>query len=526
MKKELRWKAILCAFVFVLSVVYLMPSVLGRDLSWWPSGRLNLGLDLKGGMHIVYAVKTMRAVHAEIVRLKEDIGERFEREGFPYTEARVTDENELVLTFASRDHARAALAWMEEETGDYETYAVNNLGFSVRMEPELIRDVERTALDQAREKIMRRVDQFGVREPYIAPQGDDRIVVRLPGVVDPEQAKRLLGTTAVLHFKIVPPNGYAETREALLARLGDEIPEGFAIYPGRVEEGVPEGFYLLPIEPAMTGQHLTDARPGFDEYGANSVNFRFDAEGARQFGELTAANIDQPLAIVLDDIVMGRPPTIRSKITSRGQITGTFTREETRNFAIVLRSGSLPVPVEIEEERTVGPLLGHDSIQKGAISFIIGGVLVLIFMVIYYKVSGFIANLALVMNIMMILGGLTLFDATLTFPGIAGIILTVGMAVDANVIIFERIREELRVGKTPRAAIDTGYRKALWTILDANITTGLAALILFQFGTGPVKGFAVTLTIGIVASVFTAVVVTRLIFDLWADRPSVRSLSI
>ena len=524
--KQYKWKIILILSVLVISAIYLVPTVLDREIEWWPSGKLNLGLDLKGGMHIIYGVRTDKAVHSEMVRIKRELANWLEEEKALFSEAKVNDANELELTFADHETMGRARKWVEKELNSYDTFSNGSLSFGIRMRPGLISDVEQTALDQAREKIMRRVDQFGVREPSITTQGTDRIVVRLPGIVDPEQAKKLLGTTAVLHFKIVHQGGFAPTEEALLNKYSGNPPAGYKIYPAHGEKtGSQSGFYMLPIEPNMTGQNLIDARPSFDEHGANSVSFQFNAKGAKDFGELSGANIDKQLAIVLDDIVWSAP-VLRSKITSRGEITGTFTRDDTRNLSIVLRSGSLPVPVEIEEERTVGPLLGKDSIEKGTVSFIVGGILVLLFMAIYYKMAGIIANFALVLNILIILGGLALFDATLTFPGIAGIILTIGMAVDANVIIFERIREELRIGKTPRAAIDTGYSKALWTILDANITTGGAAIILFQFGTGPIKGFAVTLTIGIIASVFTAVVVTRLIFDLWAGRATVTKLSI
>jgi preprotein translocase subunit SecD len=527
MNKDLRWRLGVSAGAFLFAIVLVLPTFLNRDFALWGLGigKLNLGLDLKGGMHIVYGVKTMKAVHEEMGHRAEVLKETFTKEGYPFAQSRVTDENTLVLTFADGDQRAKARAWLDANWASMDAGDEGPDTITLRIKPDELREIEKIALDQAREKIVRRIDQFGVREPSITTQGKDQIVVRLPGVVDPEEAKKLLGRTAVLHFKIVPLKGFAPTKEQLLAGFGGQVPDGMAVYPSRGKAGDERGFYALPVVPSMTGANLTDARPSKDEHGFNSVSFQFDAQGAEAFGALTAANIDKPMAIVLDDIVMSAP-VIRSKITSRGEITGNFTREETRDLSIVLRSGSLPVPVEIEEERTVGPLLGKDSIRKGSISLIMGTAAVFLFMAIYYRKAGLIADLALVLNAFLILAAMSLFDATLSFPGIAGIVLTIGMAVDANVLIDERIREELRAGRTPRVAIDAGYKRAFSAILDSNVTTVGAAAILFQFGTGPIKGFAVTLTLGIAASMFTAVFVTHAVFDLWTSRRELTRLSI
>jgi preprotein translocase subunit SecD len=383
--------------------------------------------------------------------------------------------------------------------------------------------IKKMAVDQAVETITNRIDQFGVAEPDIRPQGRDRILVQLPGIKDPKRAIDIIGKTALLEFKLVDEDNSLE--EALKGNIpsGDEI-----LYQIKGEAGSQRKIpFLLKKRAVITGEYLTDARVQIDSrYNEPYVSLSFDSRGARLFGQITGANIKKRLAIVLDGVV-NSAPVIQDKITGgRAQITGRFTMEESRDLAIVLRAGALPAPVKIIEERTVGPSLGKDSINKGLKSMIIGGIVVILFMVFYYKFAGLLADLALLLNIVFIAAGLAFFGATLTLPGIAGIILIIGMAIDANVLIFERIREELRLGKTPRAAVDSGYSKALVTILDANITTLIAALVLFQFGTGPVKGFAVTLSIGIIASLFTAIFITRVIFDYFIIERGMKKVSI
>ncbi|MBW1674785.1 MAG: protein translocase subunit SecD, partial [Deltaproteobacteria bacterium] len=383
--------------------------------------------------------------------------------------------------------------------------------------------IKKMAVDQAVETITNRIDQFGVAEPDIRPQGKDRILVQLPGIKDPKRAIDIIGKTALLEFKLVDEDNSLE--EALKGNIppGDEV-----LYQIKGEAGSKRKIpFLLKKRAVITGEYLTDARVQIDSrYNEPYVSLSFDSRGARLFGQITGANIKKRLAIVLDGVV-NSAPVIQDKITGgRAQITGRFTMDESRDLAIVLRAGALPAPVKIIEERTVGPSLGKDSITKGLKSMIIGGIVVILFMVFYYKFAGLLADLALLLNILFIAAGLAFFGAALTLPGIAGIILIIGMAIDANVLIFERIREELRLGKTPRAAVDSGYSKALVTILDANITTLIAALVLFQFGTGPVKGFAVTLSIGIIASLFTAIFITRVIFDYFIIERGMKKVSI
>ena len=355
----------------------------------------------------------------------------------------------------------------------------------------------------ALEVVRNRIDQFGVREPLIQRQGADHIVVQLPGVTDRDRALKLLGQTAMLEFQLV-----SENSRLIQQALDDSAPSGFKL--AEDETGTP---LLLDAEGTLTGSILSDAWVDAGELGLPVVSFRMNKEGAKAFGRLTGANIGKRLAIVLDGTVQSAP-TIQSRITDAGQISGRFTREEANDLAIVLRAGALPAPIVIEEERTVGPSLGKDSIHAGLLAISFGGVLVVLFMLVYYRLAGVVAVGALTLNVLLILGGLGYFQATLTLPGIAGMILTLGMAVDANVLIYERMREELRAGRPLSLAVGAGYDKAFSAIFDSNLTTVIAALFLYWFGTGPIRGFATTLSIGIIASMFTAIFVTRIVFDL------------
>lgn len=390
-----------------------------------------------------------------------------------------------------------------------------NLGLDLQGGMQLLLEVEMDKVpeearedvaDRVAEIIRNRIDEFGVKEPDISTQGKTQVVVKLPGVTDRKRAKDIVGKSAHLEFKIV-----SEESELLEKAEAGNVPEGYEYK--KIKKNVPEDWVLMPSGAALTGEHLTTASVGFDNYGQAIVSLNFDKEGGKIFDEVTFNNIGKRLAIVLDGQVHSAP-VIRDRIPSgRAQITGSFTPEEASDLALVLRAGALPAPVKIIEERTVGPSLGRDSIKQGVKAGILGLILILLFMPIYYFLPGFIADLGLFIYMLLVVGALAAFHATLTLPGIAGFILSIGMAVDANVLIFERIREECKAGKAPRSAISSGYHKAFSAILDANITTLITSLILFIFGTGPVQGFAVTLSIGIVASMFTALVVNRVIFD-------------
>jgi preprotein translocase subunit SecD len=377
----------------------------------------------------------------------------------------------------------------------------------------MIRDL---AVRQALETIRNRVDQFGVAEPVIQRQGleSERILIQLPGVDDPARVKEIISSTAFLEWKEVVA-GPAPDRQSLLAAHGGTVPSDSEVVPGEREgpggSAVGREFYLLRRAAIVSGRELRNARRGQGQFGEPVVNFYLTPAAGEKFAEFTEVHIGDPAAIVLDNKVISAP-VIRSRIRDEGYIEGNFTLDEADDLALKLRAGALPASITYLEERTVGPSLGRDSIVRGVRSMVSGLAVVMLFMLVYYRLSGLNANVALILNIIILMGAMAYFGATLTLPGIAGGILTVGLAVDANVLIFERIREELRVGKTPRSAVDTGFSRAFGTILDANLTTLIAALFLFQFGTGPIKGFAVTLSIGILASVFTAVFVSRTIY--------------
>jgi len=527
MKDKRVWAIVI---VLIMCIVYMVPTVFDWESEWWPAQKINLGLDLQGGMHIVLAVDVDKAIKDELGHDAEVVQSVFKDRKLAYENAYYDAElGTLRVDFADAAALDKGREYLAAEWNDFEISSVGDLSLSLTMKEDVVRYIRQNALQQAVETISNRVDEFNVREPEIYTQGADQIVVRLPGVVDPARAKKLIGQTARLEFKLITEKArVAMNEQELLAPYGGKEPAGYKVYksyesnkttdrqPGRTNRTF-TGVYLMRITPEITGANLIDARVGYDQYQSPAVNFTFNDEGARQFAEITGTHIGKQLAIILDDKVYSAP-RIQSRIAGRGQITGDFTRQDALDLALVLRAGALPVPIRIDEERTVGATLGSDSIAKGRMSIIVGGVFVLLFMMFYYRKVGVAAVTALILNVMMILGGLALFGATLTLPGIAGMILTIGMAVDANVIINERVREELRNGKTPISAVATGYARATWTILDANITTLVAAVVLYNFGTGAIKGFAVTLTIGLIASVFTAIIVTRVIVERIAMR--------
>lgn len=420
-----------------------------------------------------------------------------------------------------------------EKLKDPITGKILNLGLDLRGGSHLILELDASkldpaaniadAVDRAIEIIRNRVDQFGLAEPLITRQGDRWIVVQLPGIKDPGRAKDLIGKTALLEFRMVEnapvlseiimklqEKGATPDEIGKYPEIAKLVPKGFQLFTGKEER-----YYLLKDTPELTGSTLVNAKVELGgQYGYPHVSIEFNKDGAKIFAAVTEANVDKNLAIVLDGVVQSAP-VIRTRIPDgKAIIEGNFGMEEAKLLATVLRAGALPAPVKVIEERTVGPTMGEDSIRYGFISCLIGSLAVMVFMIVYYGFSGVIANFALGLNLFLLLGAMAGFHATLTLPGIAGIALTLGMAVDANVLILERIREELKMGKTTRLAVDAGYDKAFVTILDSNLTTLIAAVFLFQFGTGPLKGFAVTLTVGIVVSMFTAITVTRMIYDL------------
>ena len=509
------------------AVVYLLPTV---NPQLWPHKTINLGLDLQGGMHLVLEVEVDRAVENTVERLGQDLRGMLKKERVRHLGIDRPDAMSLSVTIPDRENLEKFDRLLEDEFRGVKLISrqqqVDATEVALGLPEEESEHIKDMAVRQALETIRNRIDQFGVSEPDIRRQGADRILVQLPGVQETERAKSLIGQTALLEFKLVDEgNDVNAALEGSVPRDSEILYSyDIDIATGQRTNRVP---YLLKKRTLLTGANLTDARVQIDsQFNEPYVSIDFDRKGGRIFSKITEENVKKRLAIVLDNRVYSAP-VIQEKISGgRARITGNFTTEEANDLAIALRAGALPAPVKILEERTVGPSLGRDSIRKGLISMAIGGALVILFMVFYYKVSGIIADLALALNICLIAAGLAGFQATLTLPGIAGIILTIGMAVDANVLIFERIREELTLGKTPRSAVEAGYDRATLTILDANVTTLIAALVLFQFGTGPVKGFAVTLSMGVISSLFTALVLTRMIFDYLLINRRMKRLSI
>ncbi len=494
--------------------------------NWLPSSLVNLGLDLRGGAHLLAEVKV------------DDVYESRMEAMWPEIRDALRDERATVGTIRRQDSApdeirvrisqpegmsralevvRGLARQVQTLTGagatDIEARAEGDTIVVQLSEAEKLASDDRT-VRQSLEIIRRRIDEVGTREPTIQRQGADRILIQVPGIGSAGELKEIIGTTAQLTFNPVVGRG---TDPDAIPGVGEKL------VPSIDEEGV---YYTLDAAPVVTGEELVDAQPSFDQNGRPAVSFRFNTSGARKFGDYTLENIGAPFAIVLDDEVISAP-VIQSHIPGgSGIITGNFTVEESTNLAVLLRAGALPAGLDFLEERTIGPELGQDSIDAGKVATIVAFVAVLVFMALSYGLFGIFANIALILNVGLLFGLLSLIGATLTLPGIAGIVLTVGMAVDANVLIFERIREELKSAKGPARAIELGYEKALSAILDANVTTFITAVILFAMGSGPVRGFSITLGLGILTSVFTAIFVTRLMIVMWFERRRPKTIEV
>ncbi|MEJ2580944.1 MAG: protein translocase subunit SecD, partial [Acidobacteriota bacterium] len=521
MDSKILWRVVLIVAVVGLSVWSLYP----------PGEKNKYGLDLSGGIHLVLQVQTDDAIKAELDDASQRLVSRAQDEGLQLTQGESNIDDLSFTVGVPADTDPSALREVADNWIPGYTARPGAGTWTFQLPPNMDKTVRDMAVRSSLETIWNRVDQFGVAEPVIQRQGldSDRILVQLPGVDDPARVKDLISSTAFLEFQEVVA-GPAPDRQSLLSAIGGSVPSDSEILPGDRQglDGTVLGieYYLLKKAAIISGQELRSARLSKDESGQPVVNFATQPHAAEKFGQYTGSHIGTRMAIVLDEKVISAP-TIESRIPGDGRITGSFTIEDAEDLALKLRAGALPATIVYLEERTVGPSLGHDSVVRGVRAAVAGLLVVMVFMLVYYRLSGLNANVALILNLIILLGAMAYFGATLTLPGIAGVILTIGMAVDANVLIFERIREELQVGKTVRASIDTGFARAFGTILDANLTTLIAALFLFNFGTGPVKGFAVTLSIGILASVFTAVFVSRTIFMMvLSGRDRVESLSI
>ena len=500
--------------------------VAGQWPGFLPSGIVNLGLDLRGGAHLLAEVQVEDVYAARLEALWPDVRDALRPERATVGTIRLQPSAPEELRVRIGEPAGMARAIEVVEALARPVVTLTGAGASdleVRSEGDEIvvtlSEAEQQATDdrtmqQSLEIIRRRIDEVGTREPTIQRQGFDRILIQVPGIGSAQELKDIIGTTAQLTFQPVVSRTSDENANA---GIGNEI------LPAVDEEGT---FYILESAPVVTGEELVDAQPSFDQNGRPAVNFRFNPTGARKFGDYTAENIGSPFAIVLDDEVISAP-VIQSHIPGgSGIITGNFSVEESTQLAVLLRAGALPAGMTFLEERTIGPELGQDSIEAGRVATMVAFAAVLVFMGLSYGLFGLFANIALILNIALIFGLLSMIGATLTLPGIAGIVLTVGMAVDANVLVFERIREELRTAKGPARAIELGYEKALSAIIDANITTFITAVILFVMGSGPVRGFAITLGLGIMTSVFTAIYVTRLLIVMWFERRRPKTIEV
>ena len=508
MRKNMKWKAALIALVVVVFGLSMTP----------PEEKIKLGLDLRGGIHLIMKVNTIDALVAVTNETVDALGSLLDEDSIFFDNVESDDPGSVRVVGLDVNKDQEFRALVETNLPSWDPTRPEPGVWELRMRPaDLNRNREET-VTQAIETIRRRVDGLGVAEPVIAPHGDrgEQILVQLPGYDDVANAKTVIRETAKLDLKLVRS----------LATEDQVAPPGMEVLPGRVEPDGTGVWYMVEKVPIITGRDLKNARQSIDfETNTPNVSFTLKPEGANKFRRATQENVGRQLAIILDDKVFSAP-VIQSAIWDQGQITGQFTLEEAQNLALTLRSGALPASLEYQEERTVGPSLGADSIRSGVLASAVGLAGVILFILFYYRLSGINAVVALLLNLLMLLGAMAYFAATLTLPGVAGVILTIGIGVDSNVLIFERIKEEMRGGKTPRTAISAGFSKVFWTIFDTHLTSLVAAAILFQFGTGPVQGFAVTLSIGLMANVFTAIFVSRFIFDLVLGRRQVEALSI
>jgi preprotein translocase subunit SecD len=518
MNKNFRWKLITILGVVALAIFAFYP----------PGEKIRLGLDLKGGVHLVLRVQTDDALRVETETTAERLREELARQGLTVGSIATEDIRsfrvEGVPAERDADFRRLADDWT---AGVFERIPGAGGTYTFTMRTGEANRLRQDAVTQALQTIERRVNELGVAEPTIAPHGtDDQILVQLPGVTDVTRAKQIIRSTALLELKIVE-DGPAPSREALLAGRGGIEPPDMEVIAGTTPPGgTGPVYYLVRRVAGITGRDLRNARPTLDENNQPAVSFSLNAQGADKFGRLTSQNIGRQLAIVLDGRVQSAP-VIEGRIYDEGRISGSFTQREVQDLSLTLRSGALPASLTYLEERTVGPTLGADSIRAGITASLIGLTMVTLFMLLYYRLAGVNAVLSIVLNLVILMGFMAYIGAVMTLPGIAGLILTIGMGVDSNVLIFERIKEELETGKSARGAVAAGFERVFLTIMDTHVSSLIAAAFLFQFGTGPIRGFATTLFFGLLANVFTAVFVSRTLFELiLSRRPQTARLSI
>jgi len=555
MMRAIRLKFLFLFILTIIAIIFVLPSLTNQLPAWWQkhvSRGISLGLDLKGGMHLNLQVDLDQAVNNYLARTGQGLKDTADKRGLKDS-VKVGDpaKGALPLTLVNKDEQAVFQKFLKDEFPglDFQPPARQDgaLLYSLTVRPEEVKQLQEKTLAQSLEVLRNRIDQFGVTEPVMVRQGAEQIVVQLPGIQDPQRALDLIGQTAQLEFKMVDDAvgvnledliakalqdgrlkpGY--NREELNKALADKIPAEDEVYiekrinreTGRLES-VP---ILLKKKVMLTGDAVENAAVRIGDYNEPYVSVDFNRRGAAEFARITGENVKKRMAIILDGVVRSAP-VIQERIGGgKAQITGSYTSEEAHDLAIVLRAGALPATVKIVQNITVGPTLGLDSIHKGLVSGLIGTILVVAFMIFYYRFSGLVANYALILNIIMLMGCLSILGATLTLPGIAGIILSIGMAVDSNVLIYERMREEFAAGKPIKAGIDGGYDKAFWTIIDSHVTTLITAVVLFLFGTGPIKGFAVTLSLGVTLNLFTALFGTRVVYDWMVAKRWLKNLS-
>jgi len=524
------WRIGLIVAFIVISCIYLVPTLVPQLPSWWkgmlPKDKINLGLDLQGGTHLVMEVDTQKAVEGTLDLVATDIEDTLNSKNLRFKRISRTGADKVSIVLYEKDTAGSVQALLKDKYRDYEQVSSveegGMVGLQLRMKEQDAIERKDKAVAQALETIRNRIDQFGVSEPVITRQGSNQIVVQLPGIKDPQRAIDLIGRTARLEFKMVKEG---------VSPVGGVVPEDAELLYEKISDPATgassETPFVVQKKALITGDLLTNAQVKIDsQFNQPYVAIDFNSLGARLFDQVTAANVGKRFAIVLDNNIYSAP-VIRERISGgSAQISGNFTEKTASDLAIVLRAGALPAPVKIIQNVTVGASLGKDSIDKGLMAGAIGVLLVIIFMAIYYKLSGVVANFGMILNVLYLMGAMSALGATLTLPGIAAIVLLIGMSVDSNVIIFERIREELRLGKSPKSALDAGYDKAFLTIMDSHVTALITAAVLFQFGTGPVKGFAVSLSLGIIINLFTALLGTKVVFDIFLHKGSVKKMSI
>jgi preprotein translocase subunit SecD len=518
MNKNLRWKILIILSVIGLSVWAFYP----------PDQKVKLGLDLKGGVHLVLRVKTDDALRLETDTTVERLREALNTAAVSFSKIEASSATQFLVEGIQNDQAYRQAA-VEPETV-FDRRSGTGGSYTYVMRPNIGNQLREEAVTQALQTIERRVNELGVAEPIVARHGAAaQILVQLPGVTDVQRAKDIIRSTAILELKLVEQGPFA-SQQAAMESVANNLPPDRMIVSGAGDLAATGGtpstqFYIVRRVAAVSGRDLRTARPTLDENNLPAVSFSLNQEGARKFGDFTAANVGRQLAIILDSRVFSAP-TIESRIAGEGRITGSFTNQEAQDLSLILRSGALPASMDYLEERTVGPSLGADSIRAGVTASMGGLALVVLFMLFYYKLTGLNAVISIVVNLLILMGLMAYLGATMTLPGIAGFILTIGMGVDSNVLIFERIKEELATAKGVRAAVNAGFDRVWWTIVDTHVSSLIAAAFLFQFGTGPIRGFATTLTIGLLANVFTAVFVSRTVFELVLSKRQAQAISI